>query len=107
VAIEYLHEWREIFIYGIVFFLATVANQAIFTSTLSWLGAFAPEQHRATLIGFGALLVAVESTLLGAALGAVAQGAAVIGPIITILGLNAIAAAAALYVVPKREQMAH
>ena len=105
VGIEYLQEWHEIFIYGIVFFLATVANQAIFTSTLSWLGAYAPEQHRATLIGFGALLVAIESTLLGAALGAVAQGAAVIGPIISILGLNAVAAAAALLVVPKREQM--
>lgn len=89
-----------------MFFLATLANQAIFTSTLSWLGAYAPEQHRATLIGFGALLVAIESTLLGAALGAVAQGAAVIGPIITTLGLNAIAAAAALIIVPKREQMA-
>lgn len=106
VAIEYLREWHEIFIYGIVFFLATVANQAIFSSTLSWLGAYTPEQHRATLIGFGALLVAVESTLLGAALGAAAQRSAVIGPIITILGLNAIAAAAAFLVVPKREQMA-
>lgn len=105
VAIEYLHEWHEIFIYGIVFFLATVANQAIFTSTLSWLGAYAPEAHRATLIGFGALVVAIESTLLGAALGAVAQGAAVIGPIVTTLGLNAVAGGAAFLAVPKRSQM--
>ncbi|MGY4711311.1 hypothetical protein ACXDF8_17390 [Mycolicibacterium sp. CBM1] len=77
-----------------------MANQAVFSAGLAWGGAFAAEHHRATLLGFGSLLVAVESSVLGGALGAVAQGGAVVGPIITILGLNAIAGIAAVWVAP-------
>ncbi|QEN12838.1 MFS transporter [Mycolicibacterium sp. ELW1] len=103
VVMEYRDDLNHIWIYGIVFILATMANQAIFSAGLAWIGAFAAEDHRATLLGFGSLIIAVESSLLGAALGAVAEGAAVVGPIITILGLNVLAGVAAVWVAPGRE----
>ena len=97
---EYRDDLNHIWIYGIVFILATMANQAIFSAGLAWIGAFAAEHHRATLLGFGSLLIAVESSVLGAALGAVAQNAAVVGPIITILVLNVVAGIAAIWAAP-------
>lgn len=103
VVMEYRDDLNHIWIYGIVFILATMANQAIFSAGLAWVGAFAADHHRATLLGFGSLLVAVESSVLGAALGAVAQNAAVVGPIITILGLNVIAGLAAVWVAPSTQ----
>ncbi|EHB56436.1 putative integral membrane protein [Mycolicibacterium rhodesiae JS60] len=106
VTMEYRNDLNHIWIYGIVFILATMAYQAIFSAGLAWVGAFAAEQHRATLLGFGSLVIAVESSLLGAALGAVAQNAAVAGPILTLLGLNIVAGAAAVWVAPSNERLA-
>lgn len=106
VVMEYRDDLNHIWIYGIVFILATMANQAIFSAGLAWVGAFAAEDHRATLLGFGSLLIAIESSLLGAALGAVAQSAAVVGPIITLLGLNVVAGIAAVWVAPARHRSA-
>ena len=100
VVVEYRQDLDHIWIYGIVFILATMAYQAIFSAGLAWVGAFATEGHRATLLGFGSLLIAVESSVLGAALGAVAQSEAVVGPIITLLGLNIVAGVAAVWVAP-------
>ncbi len=102
VVMEYRDDLNHIWIYGIVFILATMANQAIFSAGLAWVGAFAAEHHRATLLGFGSLLIAVESSVLGAALGAVAQNAAVVGPIITILVLNIVAGIAAVWAAPSK-----
>lgn len=103
VVMEYRQDLDHIWIYGIVFILATMAYQAIFSAGLAWVGAFASEDHRATLLGFGSLLIAVESSVLGAALGAVAQTDAVVGPIVTLLGLNivaGVAGVAAVWVAP-------
>lgn len=58
-----------------------------------------------SLLGFGSLLIAVESSVLGAALGAVAQSEAVVGPIITIMGLNIVAGVAAVWVAPSVQRM--
>jgi len=103
VVIEYRQEWNHVWIYAIVFVLATVANQAIFTAGLIWVNANAPDQHRATLLGFGALLIAVESSLVGVALGALAQSAAIIGPLLALLALNLAAAVASVLLAPTRD----
>lgn len=99
---EAFDDEQYIWLYGMVFILATISNQAIFSAGLTWVAAYAPERHRATLLGFGALLVAVSSTVVGAALGAVAHQVAVIGPILTILVLNVLAGAVAVWAAPKR-----
>ena len=104
VVMEYRQDMHHIWVYGIVFILATMANQAIFSAGLAWIGAYSADHHRATLLGFGSLLIAVESSLLGAALGAVAQEAAVVGPIITILALNVVAGVAAVWVAPSGQR---
>lgn len=85
-------EWSHLWTYGVVFLLATVASQAIFAATISWISVFATEHHRATLISLGALLVAVESSVLGAALGAIALKDS-LWPILVVLTLNVLAAA--------------
>ena len=46
VVIEYKREWDHVWIYGIVFILATIANQAIFTAMLSWMSSFAEPRSR-------------------------------------------------------------
>jgi Na+/melibiose symporter-like transporter len=104
VVIEYRQEWNHVWIYAIVFVLATVANQAVFSAGLLWISANAVDQYRATLLGFGALLIAIESSLLGAALGALAQSSAIIGPLLALLALNLLAAVAAVVLAPRRDQ---
>lgn len=104
VAIEYRQEWNHVWIYAIVFVLATVANQAIFSAGLIWIGANAVDQYRATLLGFGALLIAIESSLVGAALGVLAQSSEIIGPLLALLALNLLAAVAAVVLAPRRGQ---
>jgi hypothetical protein len=93
--------WR---FYAIVFVFATVANQAIFSAGLIWISTNALDQHRATLLGFGALLIAIASSLLGAALGALAQNSAIIGPLLALLTLNLLAAGGAVLLAPRRHQ---
>ncbi len=103
VVIEYRQEWNHVWIYAVVFVLATVANQAIFSAGLIWVSAHAGDESRATLLGFGALLVAVASSVVGVALGALAQNSAIIGPLLALLALNTLAGAAATLVAPRRE----
>ncbi|WP_099022492.1 MFS transporter [Mycolicibacterium palauense] len=105
VVIEVRQEWNHVWVYSIVFVLATVANQAIFSAGLIWVGAHAADRHRATLLGFGALLIAAVSSLVGAALGALAQRAAIIEPLAALLALNLIAAGAAVALSPSRRQL--
>ncbi|MBX7435323.1 MFS transporter [Mycobacterium sp. Y57] len=104
VVIEVRQEWNHVWIYAVVFVLATIANQAIFSAGLIWVGAHADDDHRATLLGFGALMIAAESALLGAALGALAQNAAILGPLVALLVLNLAAAVAAVLLAPKPDR---
>ena len=83
-------------IYAIVFVLAAIANRAIFSAGLLWIGANAVNRDRASLLGFGALLIAIESSLLGAALGALAENAEIIEALLALLALNALAVLAAV-----------
>lgn len=106
VVIEYRQEWNHVWIYAIVFVLATIANQAIFSAGLLWIGANAADEQRATLLGFGALLIAVVSSLAGAAIGAIAQNTEIIEPLLTLLGLNLLAVLAAILLAPRRNEVA-
>jgi hypothetical protein len=54
VVAESCGQWFHLWAYGTTFFLATVAAQAVFAASISWIGALAAEQYRGTLIGFGA-----------------------------------------------------
>jgi uncharacterized membrane protein YfcA len=76
----------------VVILLATVANQAIFTAAISWVNVYAADHHRATLLAFGAILVAVETSLLGAILGTIAQNTSAVWPVTIVLLLNLVAA---------------
>ena len=105
VAIELRQEWDHVWVYSVVFVLATVANQGIFSAGLIWVSRQADEGHRAALLGFGALLIAVESSLVGAALGAYAQNTAIIGPLAALLTLNVLAVLAATVLVPDRREL--
>lgn len=96
IAAQAFHGWSQVWVHGIVFLLATVANQAILAAGISWVNVYAAERERATLIGFTATLVAVETALLGAGLGVIAQKSSAIWPVTILLVLNLIAAAAAL-----------
>jgi len=83
--------WSHAWVHGIVFLLTTVANQAIFAAAISWINACAADRHRAALIGFGSMLVAIESTLLGAVLGGIAEKTSAIWPVTIVLALNVLA----------------
>jgi MFS family permease len=88
ISAEVLDAWSRVWVHGIVILLATVANQAILTAAISWVNVYAADHHRATLLGFGAVLVAVETTLVGAILGAIAQNTSAIWPVTIVLLLN-------------------
>lgn len=89
------HDWSKVWVHGIVFLLTTVANEAIFAAGISWISVFAAERQRATLIAFVGILIAVESSLLGAALGGIAAETAAIWPVTIVLAFDLIAAVAA------------
>jgi hypothetical protein len=93
---EVYDTWSQAWVHGIVILFATVANQAILTAAISWINIYAADHHRATLIGFGAVLVAVETSLLGAVLGGIAQKSSAIWPVAILLLLNLLAAVAAV-----------
>lgn len=88
--------WQHIWAYGSVFLLATVATGAVVAAGISWISVLAAEQHRGTLIGFCSTLVAVVSTVLGGALGGIAQKHTTIWPVVVVLILSAIAALVSL-----------
>jgi MFS family permease len=88
--------WSHIWAYGTVFLLVTVATAAVVAAGISWISVLAAEQHRGTLIGFCSTLVAVVSTVLGGALGGIAQKHSTIWPVVIVLILSVIAALASL-----------
>ena len=57
------------------------------------------------MIGFGELMVAAGSALVGAALGVIAHSSAVVVGVIALVGVNLVAAAAAQRMVPDRETL--
>ena len=96
IAADLNQTWSPFWIHGTVFFSASVAGLAIATAPVSWISAYADERQRATLIGFGATLVAVVSTLLGWLLGTIAQWTSTIWPVAIMLILSLAATAAAV-----------
>jgi MFS family permease len=100
VLMEFRDDLNHIWLYGIVFIMATMANQAVFSAGLAWIGTYAADHHRATLLSFGAVLISAESSVIGAILGAVAENAAVVGPIMVLLVLNIVAGIGAARVAP-------
>jgi hypothetical protein len=96
ISTEVLDAWSHVWVHGIVILLATLANQAILTAAISWVNLYAADRERATLLGFGAVLVAVETSLLGAVLGTIAQQATAIWPVVILLMLHLIAVVASL-----------
>ncbi|BBX98005.1 hypothetical protein [Mycobacterium lacus] len=93
---EWCGQWFHTWAYGTVFSLATVSAQAVFAAAISWISVSAPEQHRGTLIGFGSTLVAIESAVLGAGFGAIAQIHTTSWPVVVMLVLAVVAGLAAL-----------
>lgn len=71
-----------------IILLATMAGQSVFAAAISWISAFADEQHRATLIGFAAAAVAVTTATVGALMGMMAQIEAPGWPVAVVLALN-------------------
>ncbi|OMC22514.1 hypothetical protein [Mycobacterium sp. SP-6446] len=96
IAAEARGQWVHIWAYGSVFLLATVAALAVFAAAISWIGVVAAEPHRGILIGFCSMLLAIETTALGGALGGIAQNHATIWPVAVVLILAVAAAVAAL-----------
>jgi len=86
----------QVWVHGAVFILATVANMAITAAAISWIGAYAADDQRATLIGFGFALASIASALLGAGLGVLAHSTSTMLPISVVLVLSLVAAVAAL-----------
>ena len=87
---------EQLWVHGVVFFLATLANAAIGAATVSWISAFATEDRRAMLISFAAALAAVVSTVLGAVLGTIAQATVAPWPVMIVLVLAVLATTVAV-----------
>jgi hypothetical protein len=90
------HSSSNVVVNGLVFLMAAAADQAVYTSSIAWVGMFAPEGDRAMLMGFGRALVAAAASVAGVVLGAMAHRPDAIWPIIVVLGLSVIALNAAL-----------
>lgn len=72
-AAEITGTWSSPWVLAVVFLLVTVANQAVYTASITWVGAFASSADRAALIGLGAALVALASCVAGAVVGEIAE----------------------------------
>ena len=93
---QFLNDWTGLWAHGVVILLATVANQAILAASISWINLHTEDQHRATLLSLTAVLVAVESALVGVVLGVIAQQVNAIWPVAILLALNVFAVASSL-----------
>jgi len=87
--------WSHVWVHGLIFLLAAAADQAVYASSISWVGRFAAEHDRAMLMGFGSAVTALATSIVGVVLGGIAQNTSAIWPVIIVLGLNLIAVAAA------------
>ena len=86
----------QLWVYGIVFFLAALANAAIYAATVSWISAFAADVRREMLLSFAAALAAVATAVLGAAIGWMAHLTDSIWPVVIVLVFCALAATVAI-----------
>lgn len=93
---ETLRLTANVWLQTAIILMAAMAAQAVFTAAISWIGAFAEEEHRATLIGFAAAMVAVTSAAVGALLGLLAQVPSQGWPVLVVLILNVAAGCMAL-----------
>lgn len=93
---EFLRATANTWLQIVIILLATMAGQAVFTAAISWIGAFADERHRATLIGFAAAMVATTSAAVGVFLSTVAQLETAGWPVVAMLGLNVAAGCMAM-----------
>jgi hypothetical protein len=97
--------WQHPLVHGIVLLLAVMADQAIYAAAVTWIGRFAAEHERAMLMGFGAALIALVTSCLGVAFGAIAADVTAVWPVAIVLLLNFGALAAATRA-PGRPQLA-
>jgi hypothetical protein len=93
---EVIPDREQLWVHGVVFFLATLANAAIGAATVSWISAFATEDRRAMLISLAAALAAVVSAVLGAVLGTIAQATVAPWPVVIVLALAVLATTVAI-----------
>ena len=106
IANELIPAQPQLWVYGAVFFLATLANGAIGAATVSWISAFATDQRREMLISFAAALAAVVSALLGAVIGWIAHASSSTWPVLVVLSLGVVAAVVAVRA-PERPPATH
>lgn len=88
---ELLGMWSSGWVVATVFLLATMANQAVYTASITWVGLLSDSCDRAALIGLGAALIAVASCVTGAVIGDIAQDHADSWPIVAMLVLSLVA----------------
>lgn len=87
--------WHHPLVHGSVLLLAVMADQAIYAAAVTWIDRFAAEQERTMLMGFGAALIALVTSCLGVAFGAIAADVTAVWPALIVLLLNFGALAAA------------
>jgi hypothetical protein len=87
--------WSHAWVHGLVLALAAAADQAVYAAAIAWMGTFADEHDRPTLMGFAAALVALASSLVGVLLGGIAQNTSAIWPVTVVLALSLVAVGAA------------
>ncbi|WP_422747768.1 MFS transporter [Mycobacterium sp. WMMD1722] len=87
--------WSSPWVLAAVFLLVTVANQAVYAASITWVGAFALSGDRAALIGLGAALVALTSCVAGAVVGEIAELFTQRWPVAVMAVLSAVAVAVA------------
>jgi MFS family permease len=85
----------QLWVYGIVFFFAALANAAIYAATVSWISAFAEEVRREMLLSFAAALAAIATALFGVVVGWLAHVTDSTWPVVIVLAMCALAAAVA------------
>lgn len=92
---ESLGLWSSGWVLATVFVLATIANQAVYTASITWVGILADSRDRAALISVGAALVALATCVAGAVVGQIALVYSDRWPVVVMLVLSVVAVAVA------------
>lgn len=85
---ELLDMWSSGWLLAVVFLLVTMANQAVYTASMTWVGLLADSRDRAALIGLGSALIAVATCLIGALVGQIALDRSGSAPVVIMLVLS-------------------
>lgn len=99
---ELLDMWSSGWLLAIVFLLVTMANQAVYTASMTWIGLYADSCDRAALIGLGSALIAVATCVIGAIVGDIAQIHSGRWPVVMMLALSIIAVMVARHAPSRR-----